>query len=309
MNSKRCLSLALALASIVACNTAAHKPVATSAADQPTYAVRYPDALAAARGRFEEQENRATRESADLGTFVNSIETKNWKAVSTTYRLADSSGRSQTYAERYEQSDGISAFFTEEKDRLNQSIAGAVAYSAKQNNCKEPGEVAGTSTFALGKAVEKQLRERLRANNEAISFIDAHAESIGKSAAEKLRDQADRLTELSYTVQVGVELTRQRIQALFEESNRIKTTLNEAANQADELAKDNTQPEPDRKAAKARADAARTSAGRIDSELQQAKFVLDNMDQRIKKTRDDYQQAFKGLLDAADKKAAQAGTK
>jgi hypothetical protein len=309
MNRKCCLSLALGFASIVACNTASQRPIATSAADQPTYAVRYPDALASARGRFSEQENRAARESADLSAYVNSIETKNWKAVSTIYTLADSSGRSQTYAERYEQTDGISTFFTEEKDHLNQSIAGAVAYSAKQNNCKEPGEVAGTSTFALGKAVDKQLRERLRANNEAISFIDAHAESIGKNAAEKLRDQADKLAELSYTVRVGVAINRQRIQALFEESNRIKATLNEAANQADELAKDSTQPEPDRKAAKARADAARASAGRIDGELQQAKFVLDSMDQRIKKMTDDYQQAFKGLLDAADKKAAQSGTK
>ncbi|HEY5959347.1 MAG TPA: hypothetical protein VIV60_22470 [Polyangiaceae bacterium] len=306
---KRALYVTLILASLVGCNTAAQKPVVTSAADQTTYAVRYPDALASARGRFSEQEARAARLSGDLGTFVNDIDTKNWNAVATTYQLADSAGKSQTYAERYEQAEGISGFFTEEKDHLNQAIAGNVAYSAKQNNCKEPGEVAGSATFALSKAVDKQLRERLRAYNEGQSYIDAHAESIGKPAAEKLRDQTDKLTELSYTVNVGVERTRQQMQGLFDESNRIKTTLNDAAKQADEQAQDSTQPEPDRKAAKARADAARNAAGRIDSELQQAKFVMDNMDQRVQKLRTDYQEALRGLLDAVAQKSAQANKK
>jgi hypothetical protein len=309
MSPKRGLSLALALVSMVACSSTAQKPIVTSAADQTAYAVRYPDALASARGRFSEQENRATRLSGDLGTFVNGIDTKNWKAVSETYKLADAAGKSEAYAERYEQGEGISTFFTEEKEHLNQAIAGSVAYSAKQNNCKEPGEVAGTATFTLGKAVDKQLKERLRAYNEAHAYIEAHAEAIGKTSAEKLRDQADKLTELSYTVHVGVERSRQQTQNLFNESNRVKTTLNDAAKQADELAEDTTQPEPDRKAAKVRAQAARTSAGRIDSELQQAKFVLDNMEQRIQKMRNDYEQAYKGLLSAVDQKAAQAGTK
>jgi predicted nuclease with TOPRIM domain len=108
---------------------------------------------------------------------------------------------------------------------------------------------------------------------------------------------------------VGDERTRQQIQSLFEESNRIKTTLDEAAKKGDELAQDSTQPDGDRKVGKTRAEAARTAAGRVDSELQQAKYVLDNLDQRIKKMRDDYEQAKKSLLSAAEQKAAQSKTK
>lgn len=303
------LTIVLMLVSFAGCNSAAQKPIFTSAADQTSYAVRYPDALAASRGRFSEQEARAGRLTGDLGTFVNDVDTKNWKAVPAAYRLADSSGKSQAYVERYEQTENINGFFTEEKDHLNQAIAGSVAYSAKQNSCKEPNEVAGTATFTLNKAVEKQLRERLRSSSEAHSYIEAHAEALGKPAAEKLRDQADKLTELSYTVNVGVERSRQQMQYLLEESNRVKTTLNDAAKQADEQAQDTTQPEPDRKAAKARAEVSRASASRIDSELQQAKFVLDNLNQRTQKLRNDYQQAMKSLLDAADQKAAQSGSK
>lgn len=306
MNLERGLSLALAIASLYACTPAGQKPIVTSAADQSGYAIRYPESIAAARGQFAEQENRAARQSGDLGTFANDIETKNWPAVKTTYELADASGKSGTYAERYEQTEGINTFFREEKDHLNQAIAGNVAYSAKQNNCQDPNAIAGTAMFSTNKAVEKQLKERMRANNEAHAFLESHAESIGRPALEKLRDQVDKLTELSYTANVGVERSRQQMQGMLEEASRVKKTLDETAKEADALAQDTKQPEADRRAAKARAEAARASAGRVDSETQQAKFVLDNMDQRINKLREDYRQALKGLLDAVDQKAAQA---
>src|SRR5512147_2865416 len=120
MNLKRGISFVVVLLSVVACNSAAHKPIAASAADQPSYAVRYPDALASSRGRFSEQESRAGRLTGDLGAFVNDVDTKNWKAAATVYRLADAAGKSQDYADSYEQSGAISTFFSEEKDRLNQ---------------------------------------------------------------------------------------------------------------------------------------------------------------------------------------------
>lgn len=303
MNFKRGIPFVLILVSVCACNSAARKPFAASAADQTGYAVRYPDALASARGSFSEQENRANRLTGDLGTFTNSIDAKNWSAVATTYSLADSAGKSQAYADRYEQNEGTSTFFSEEKDKLNQSLAGSVVYSAKQNNCKEPNEIAGTATVTLGKAVDKQLRERLRANNEAHLYIDEHAESIGKGAAEKLRDQADKLSELSYTVYVGTERTKEKLQTLVEESNRIKTTLEDAAKKGDELAQDSSQPDADRKAGKSRAEAARAASGRIDSELQQAKYVQENLAQRTQKLRDDYEKAKKALISAAEQKA------
>ncbi|MGC4066536.1 MAG: hypothetical protein QM784_18255 [Polyangiaceae bacterium] len=304
MNLTRGVLLLLAIGEIAACNNAAQQPIVASAADQTTYAVRYPDSLASTRGRFAEQESRAARVSGEIGTYPSSIETKNWNHVARAYALSESAGKSSAYAERYEQTDQINGFFSEEKDKLNQSIAGNVAYSAKQNNCKEPGEVAGSATFALNKAVDKQLKERLRANNEAQAYIDAHAEAIGPKATEKLRDQVDNLTELSYTVHVGVERTRQQLKSLIDESATVRRTLETAAKEADEQAQDNSQPEPDRKAAQARAEAAKAAAARVESEQQQAQFVLDQLEQRIGKLRTDYKQAFDALMDATEQKAA-----
>jgi hypothetical protein len=304
MNLTRGVLLLLAIGEIAACNNAAQQPIVASAADQTTYAVRYPDSLASARGRFAEQESRAARLSGEISTYPSSIETKHWNHVARAYSLSDSAGKSSAYAERYEETDQINGFFSEEKDKLNQSIAGNVAYSAKQNNCKEPGEVAGAASFALNKAVDKQLKERLRADNEAQAYVDSHAEAIGTKSVEKLRDQVDALTELSYTVHVGVERTRQQLKALVEESATVRRTLDSAAKEADEQAQDSTQPEPDRKAAQARAEAARAASGRVESEQQQAQFVLDQLEQRIGKIRTDYKQAFDALMDATEQKAA-----
>jgi chromosome segregation ATPase len=304
MKFPRGASFVLLFVGCLACNNAAQKPIVASAADQTTYAVRYPDTLASSRGRFAEHENRASRLSGEISTFTADIDTKNWNHVARAYKLSDASGKSASYAERYEQTEGINTFFTEEKDKLNQAVAGNVHYSAKQNNCKEPNEVAGAATFALGKSVEKQLKERMRSSNEAQAYVDAHAEAIGSKSVEKLRDQVDTLTELSYVVHVGVEKNRRELQSLLEESAQVRKTLDDAAKEADEQAQDTTQPEPDRKAAKARAEAARASAGRIESEQQQAKFVLDETEKRIEKIRSDYQQAFDALINSTEQKAA-----
>lgn len=306
MNVPHSAFLLLALAGIVACTNASLGPVIASSANQTTYAVRYPDALASARGAFAEQESRSSRLSGELSAYTADIDTKSWNHVSRAYQLSDEAGKSGAYAERYEQTGGITEFFTEEKDKLNQAVAGNVAYSAKQNNCKEPGEVAGTATHALSKAVDKQLQDRMRASNEAQAYIDAHADAIGTKSIEKLRDQVDTLAELSYTANIGVDRTRAKLQALLEESSKVRSTLDDAAKEAEAESQDMTQPEPDRKAAKARAEATRAAAARIDSEQQQGKFVLDEMQKRIEKIRSDYKQAVSGLLEQVKQKAADA---
>jgi hypothetical protein len=306
MNLTRSASAILAFALCLACNNAAQKPIVASAADQTTYAVRYPDALGASRERFAEQESRATRLTGELGKFTSDVDAKNWSHVVEAYKLSDSAGKGAAYADGYEQNDNINTFFVEQKDKLNQSIAGNVAYAAKQNDCREPGSIAGTATTAVNKAVEKQMKERLRGDNEAQAYVEAHAEAIGQKSVEKVRDQVDTLTELSYTVNVGLERTRRQLQSQLDEASKVRNTLETAAKNADEQAQDATQPDGDRKAAKTRAEAARASASRIESEQQQAKSVLDETEKRINKVRTDYQTAFDALIKSAEEKAAAA---
>ncbi len=301
MKKLRTLGCWLGLA-ISACNGSTQGLTVASSADQSQYAVGYPDALASARQRFTDQEAKA---KAGLGRFTgypDAVGAKSYEPVLRTYELADAAGKSSAYATRYEETEVIETFFTEEKTPLGQAVSGSTHYAAKQNECKNPGDIGGAAVFGMNKAVDKQLATRLRSSDEAHSYIDAHAETLGDKPAEKLREQADELSEVSYLVHVGVERTRERAQQLLTEASTVQSTLEQSIEEAKAQAADASQPEADRKTATARAEAAQASLGRVESEKQQLQSLNEQLEQRIKSLRAEYDQAFAKLVDTTKQK-------
>lgn len=238
----------------------------------------------------------------EMSQFAASVDTKAWNHVSATYTLADSAGRSSIYADRYEQNSAVSSFLDEEKQGIQNGVVGSAQYSAKQNECKDPNQVGGAALHGLNKAIDKGLQDKMREHDEAHAYIAAHVNAIGTNAAEKLRDQADKISETAYLVFVGVERSRRQLKAQVDEAAEVKKTLQRTAEQDSTASSDSSQPEGDRKSAQARAAAENDALAHVDLELQQAQHVLTEIDQRIKKLRDDYDQAFKALLAAADAK-------
>jgi len=236
----------------------------------------------------------------EMSQFASSIDTKAWNHVGATYKLADSAGRSSDYADRYDQNATVTTFFEEEKQSIQNGVVGSAQYSAKQNECKEPNQIGGAALHGLNKAVEKSLQEKIRQHDQAHDYIAAHSAAIGEKTAEKLKDQADKISETAYLVYVGVEKSRRRLKQLMDESNDIKKTLQRAAEEDSKASSDASQPEGDRKGAQARATAENDALAHVDSELQQAQHVLTEIDQREKKLHDDYEQALKALLAAVD---------
>jgi hypothetical protein len=300
-----CLALLVGLGAS-ACNDNTPPPLMASAAGQPTYAVAYPEGLGEVRAEFAEQETRITKLSGELAAFPSAIETKKWEHVTATYRLADDAGKSEDYGERYDENQQVAGFVGSQKEHLNQSLANSVGYVAKQNECEQPGEVAGTAVATWNKAVDKQLAEQLRSHDEAHSYIASHAEAIGTKAAEKLRDQADTISELSYLANVGLERSRRRLRAMVAQSSEIRSTLEKAVQEAEEQSKNSAEPEGDRKAAETRAKLAKAALDRLDGEVSQAKSMDEQLDAKFTKIRDDYEKAFSALLDAVDEKAKTA---
>lgn len=304
MRRSLCLTLVFSTLFAVACTRSNElPPLTTPSTAKPTYATRYADSLAATRGSIEQQENKANRTMGEMSQFSSSIEVKDWRHVRKVYELADAAGRSSDYAERREQNDAVTAFLEEEKQDIQNGMVGSAQYAAKQNTCKDPNQVGSSALYGFNKAVEKSLQDRMRDRDEAHDYIAAHQTAIGEKAVEKLKEQADKISETSYLVYVGVEQNRRKLQAMVKESNDVKKTLQRAAEQDTALASDATQPEGDRKAAQARATAENESLAKADAELQQAQHVLTEFDQRAKKLRTDYEQALKALLDAVDAKA------
>lgn len=278
-------------------------PLTAPSSGQPSYATHFPESLAATRGSIDQQENKANRMIGEMSQFASAIDTKAWNHVSATYKLADSAGRSSDYAERYQQNGVVTTFFDEEKQNIQNGVAGSAQYSAKQNDCKDPNQIGGAALHGLNKAVDKSLQDKMRDHDEAHAYITAHANAIGAAAAEKLRDQADKISETAYLVFVGVETSRRRLKAQIDESAEIKKTLQRAAEQDSTASSDASQPDADRKSAQTRAASENGAITRVDSEIQQAQHVLTEIDQRTKKLKDDYDQAFKALLAAADANA------
>jgi len=297
-----CLSCSISLA--VACTRKDDlPPLTTPSSGQPVYATRYPDSLASTRGAIDQQENKANRMMGEMSQFPSAIDTKGWNHVSATYKLADSAGRSSDYVERHDQNEVVTTFFEEEKQNIQNGVVGSAQYTAKQNDCKDPGKIGGAALFGLNKAVDKALQDKMRDHDEAHAYIAAHSAAIGDKAVEKLKDQADKISETAYLTYVGVEKSRRRLKALVDESAEVKKTLQRAAEQDSTASSDASLPDADRKSAQSRAASENAALTRADSEMQQAQHVLVDIDQRIKKLRTDYEQALKTLVDAADANA------
>jgi hypothetical protein len=208
---------------------------------------------------------------------------------------------------RLEESEQVARFFEEEKGELEKKVGGAAQYAVKQKNCD--ADVYGTTNNALGKAVEKQLELRLRAHNEAHRFILDNEDSLGKPNLETLQRQADDIAYASYVSHVAPKQTRARLEELIDEGSEVKKTLDRSIAEAGKIEGDSARSDGQRRAARARAEAAQAAKQRVDSEIQQAQYVLDGLDDRSQKLEADYATAFKNLRQRlADKGQATPGT-
>jgi hypothetical protein len=293
MNKAFLLTALLAAFACGGCSNQKPEPLYASSAVEASYAERYPEELATARGRLSEHESKAQQMMAAFSTYPDELSNPNWKDVETVVDRADQAGKSGAYVARLEEGESVARFFSEERDELDKKVGGAAQYAVKQKNCEV--DVYGTTSAALDKAVEKQLEERLRERNEAHRFIEDNEDSLGRPNLEKLQKQADSIAYTSYLTHVGVKQTRERIEALLEEGADVKKTLDRTLEESRVIDADAGRSEGQKQRARARAQAAEAAKQRIDSEMQQAEYVLEQLDDRIDKLQKDYAASLDGL--------------
>ncbi|HMJ11048.1 MAG TPA: hypothetical protein VK524_06550 [Polyangiaceae bacterium] len=301
MNKGIILSAALACLSC-ACSSQKSEAAYASSATESGYAERYPDALASLRGRLAAHESKAQQVIAAFSTYPDALRDPNWQDVGSVVERADGAGKSGAYVEQLEENEHVARFHEEEKAELEKKIGGAAQYTVKQKNCD--ADVYGATTNALGKAVEKQLELRLRAHNEAHRFIADNEDSLGKANVETLQKQADDIAYASYVSHVAAKQTKEQAEALMDEGSEIKKTLDRTISEAQKVEADPARSEGQKRAAHARSEAAQAAKQRVDSEIQQAKYVLDGLDDRSKKLEADYDAAFENLKQRISEKAS-----
>jgi hypothetical protein len=285
-----------------ACSNQKPAPLYTPSSDQSGYAARYPEAMASARGRIAEHESKARRQLQAFGTYADELkEPTDYKAVGTVVDLADGAGKSAAYVERRQEAEAAAAFFEDQKEDITKSVAGAAQYQAKQKNCEV--DAYGSAAHALQKSVEKGLEKYLRERNEAHAYIEDNQDALGKPNLEKLRKQADEISDVSYMVNVGIPQSRARIEAMVAEANDVKKTLDRTIEETKAVQADAARSEPDKAAAKKKGEAAESAKQRVDSELQQAQHVLEGLEERQKQLSKEYDEALDALRQKLEEKA------
>lgn len=302
--TRHALAALLACAVTAACSNQKPATTATSSADQAGYAERYPNELSQTRARFIEHESRSGRVVQEFSTYPDALNDPSWSHVEAVVDRADQAGKSSTYADQHAENQAVEDFFSEEKTEINNRVAGAVNYTAKQKGVKADG-LAGAAVHGLDKAVEKQLEERLRAHNEAHRFIDDNEEALGKANLEKLRTQADDISYVSYVVYVGIPQARDRLQSMIDEASGVRSTLQRTIDESNAIAADPSRSDAEKAAAQKRATAASEAQAKLDSEVQQAQHVLTELEERQKKLQQDYEAALDQLKQKLQERAAQ----
>lgn len=297
---------ALIIALEIGCASKEPPPLYAPSTDQAGYATRYPQRLGEARGRVDQHESRSRRLMGGFESYPESLDKPDWGHVTRVVELADQAGRSEEYAQRYEDDAQVSAFFEENGDEIRNKVSGGVQWSAKNQGCREPGQLGAGAAHALNTAVEKQRQERLRERNEAHRYINLHREALGPKNVEALEKQADEISDVSYAVHVGMEQTRRQLEQRTGEAADVRSTLESSITELDAQAANAQAPQKDRDAAKKEADAARAALGQIQSEQQQAEYVLKELEQRITKLKDEYGQAMEKLRQKIQEKAQAA---
>lgn len=303
------LLLAAALGTALACSSNQKGPdhVAPSSG-QAGYAERYPDALAATRGKLSERESAARQMMGSFSGYPDALDKPAWAEVETVYALADDAGKSSAYVERARETETVMDFFTDEKEEISKKVAGAAAYAAKQKGCQDV-EAYGPASNALEKSVEKQLEKRLREHNEAHRYIEAHEETLGKQNREKLEEQADDLSYTSYLVHVAVIDDKQKLERMISEGAEIKKTLDRVIEENKAIAADAAKPESVKKSAQAEVDRAESAKAKVDSEVEQAEQAMKEIDQRIKTLKEEYDKALGDLKTKVGEKKSAEGAK
>ena len=190
---------------------------------------------------------------------------------------------------------------------MRRKLAGSVQWVAKKDSCEKPAKLGATATHALDTAVEQGQRHRLRAHNEAQRYIELYGESLGTKNAEALSEQADKIAETSYAVYVGIERDRRQMEQMVSESSNVRSTLEDQFKELNARAADQTAPAKDRKTAQKRAEEAKTALDRLQSEQQQAEYVLKDMDKRQEQLQNAYKAALDKLLERIEQMPKTAG--
>jgi len=280
-------------------------PLTAPSGEQPSYAEQYPAQLNTLRTRFAADEAKVQAALPQLEPAAQKLGNADPATVKQLFELADADGKSSAYADQALEAETVSRFWDEEKQPLHQKIGGAVSYASKQKECsKECGDdLGGVAAGASDRAVEKQLEERQARVGELHRFVEDHEDELGKPNTDAAEKQAGALAELSHLTHVRLELYRRELEGTLSEASDVRSTLERTSKESDAVLADAKASKSKKALAEKRKASAAAASAALDSEVDQGKRALADMEQREKKLVSDYDKAFDALKASLDQKA------
>ena len=297
----------LVLCSLLACLACSKQPPPLTAAsgEQPSYAEQYPARLTTLRTRFAADEAQVQAALPQLEPASQKLGNADPTTVAQLFELADAEGKSSAYADQALEAETVSRFWDEEKQPLHQKIGGAVSYAGKQKECsKECGDdLGGVAAGASDHAVEKQLEERQQRQGELHRFVEDHEDELGKPNVDAAEKQANAIAQLSHLTHVRLELYRRELEGTLSAASDVRSTLERTEKESDAVLADAKASKGKKALAEKRKASAAAARAALDGEVEQGKAALAEMEQREKKLVDDYDKAFKALIDGLKQRA------
>lgn len=256
---------------------------------------------------FEADEARVTSESEKFSSFPAELSDPEWAEVTTVFDSADEAGTRGDFVAEIEDAQRVQRFYADSRDKIRQKVIGAANYALKQKTCDV--EVSGPIASSLDKSIERELKERIRASNPAHRHIADKEEKLGTKNVEKLGDQADSISELSYIVRTKMPQAKQDLEVLVNEEAAVRRTLELEKSEAEVILDDVNASKRAKERAKGRAKAATDSLARFDADLARAKELLPKIEERGADAKKRYQKAFDLLQVAVEDKADEAREK
>ena len=280
-------------------------PLTAPSGGQPSYAEQYPARLNTLRTRFAADEAKVQAALPQLEPAAQKLGNADPATVKQLFQLADAEGKSSAYADQALEAETVSRFWDEEKQPLHQKIGGAVSYAGKQKECsKECGDdLGGVAAGASDRAVEKQLEERQQRIGELHRFVEDHEDELGKPNTDAAEKQAGAIAELSHLTHVRLELYRRELEGTLTEASDVRSTLERTEKESNAVLSDANASKSKKALAQKRQASAAAARAALDSEVDQAKRALTDMEQREKKLVSDYDKAFESLTASLDQKA------
>jgi hypothetical protein len=278
-----------------------------SSANEASYAERYPAMLAAQRNGHFEAEKQVYALSGEFSKYPDELKEPSWVHVQIVVQKADEAGKGADYAAGMGETQAVRTFYTEERDTLRQKVGGSAEHAAKEKSCDV--ELYGPIGGALDRSMDQGLEERLHERSAAHRAIEDYEDAIGKPNVEKLEKQADTIALASYLVHVRLPQTKREIDARLADASGVKSTLERTQEESKAVLDDARASKNAKDRAQKRAEAARTAQASLDSEVEQAKKLGDELEQRAKAMQDQYEKAYGALIEELEKRAKAQGEK